>query len=619
MPNEVIIFDSEIVPSHYLVCMRRLSDRKEISLWGHKAEDMQRLAGLLANPNLTWVGFNSLNFDLPLMTAAAGGATVPELKAMADRIIAQRRPAWMTYRDEGLQQPSVDHIDLIEVAPGVKVSLKLYDARMGSPSLQDMPFHHDDWLTAEQAPVLEEYCLHDLDATERLWLSQAGPIALREKLSEKYGIDLRSKSDAQAAETIIAKELNLLRAPKPEMPRTVRYHAPKFIQPKGAILKDILQRVEKHVFQITQTNGAVELPEFLKKEPVLMGDGVFQMGVGGLHSKHDKCVSHVATPEFVIRDADVAAFYPRLLLNAGYIPRGMGKPFINIYKGFVDDRVAAKHEAQRLKKLPSLTPEQKVKLDTCVVMDAGGKIMINGTFGKLGSCFSKIYSPDLMLGITLSGQFYLLTLIEHLVDIGVRVLSANTDGVTFGGTPDKVEEATKFIELYGWLSNFEFEFVDYARISFKDVNNYIAIKTNGEVKAKGLYAESGLMKNPTNEVCAMAAGQYLGKGVVVDQFVKQHLTIENLPDFLQSRTVNGGAVFGETKLGRVARWYYSTDPACANGLRYATNGNLVPKSTGGRPVLTLPPSVPADLDVQRYVDETIINLGNMGVAYQHGS
>lgn len=309
----------------------------------------------------------------------------------------------------------------------------------------------------------------------------------------------------------------------------------------------------------------------------------------------------------------------------------------------------------------------KARLEECKVLDAGGKIQINGTFGKLGSCFSKIYSPDLMLGITLSGQFYLLTLIEHLYEIGVKVLSANTDGVTYGGTPEKMAEARKFIEVYGWASNFEFEFVSYASISFKDVNNYVAVKTNGDTKTKGLYAESGLMKNPTNEICSMAAANYMSKGTSVSEFIHKHLTLEFLPDFLQSRTVNGGAVYytdfverddwveisegvwrkasddknamsdtdwwmgavtskkrpapyrvgnEAVKLGRVARWYYSTDPACNNGLRYATNGNLVPKSTGGKALLKLPDAVPADLDVQRYIDEAIDNLANMGVTYK---
>ena len=317
-----------------------------------------------------------------------------------------------------------------------------------------------------------------------------------------------------------------------------------------------------------------------------------------------------------------------------------------------------------LNELRNKLNELERELAECKVADASGKVQLNGLFGKLGSCFSKIYSPDLLLATTLTGQFYLLTLIEHLYEIGVKVLSANTDGVTYGGTPAKMAEARKFIEVYGWASNFEFEFVRYKSISFKDVNNYIAVKTSGEVKAKGLYASSGLMKNPTNEICSMAAAAYLSKGTSIDAFIRKHLTREFLTDFLQSRTVNGGAIYytsfetrddwveisegvwrkgsddrnkmsdtdwwlgglksksrpapyvvgiDPVKLGRVARWYYSTDPACSNGLRYATNGNLVPKSTGGKSLLKLPDTMPADIDVNRYIDETIDNLANMGV------
>jgi len=349
--SDIIVFDSEVLPSHYLVCARRLSDGKLNILWGHVPQDMARLGGLLSNPGLMWVGFNSRKFDMPIALAAAGGASLEELKRMANDIVENNKPEWVTYRDYGIERPDhIQQIDLIEVAPGVMVSLKLYGGRMGSPSLVDMPFHHDEWITDEQAfETLLPYCLNDIDETSRLYLKLKGQLDLREKLSERYAIDLRSKSDAQMAETIIAKELGLLRAGSPPIPATVRYSAPRFIQPKGMVLQDILTRVQRHTFIVSQRNGAVELPAFLADEPVLIGSGVFQMGVGGLHSKHDKSVCYVATPDFIIRDADVGAFYPNILLNAGYVPRGLGTKFVEIYRSFVNERIDAKHAAKKLK------------------------------------------------------------------------------------------------------------------------------------------------------------------------------------------------------------------------------------------------------------------------------
>ena len=292
----------------------------------------------------------------------------------------------------------------------------------------------------------------------------------------------------------------------------------------------------------------------------------------------------------------------------------------------------SKLSPQRRSELEAQLVQLNLELDEATILADGGKIQVNGTFGKLGSCFSKIYAPDLMLGITLTGQFYLLSVIEGLVDIGVKIISANTDGITFGGTPTLVKQAKMFIDIYGWTSNFEFEYTDYKSISMKDCNNYIAVKTNGKVKAKGLYAAAGLQKNPTNEVCSKAATAYLVSGRPIKDFILEHFTIENFTDFLQVRTVNGGAVWfdsvqeveddqrkarivgvGPHNLGRVARWYYSTDPERAYGIRYVTNGNLVPKSTGGHECMKLPEALPADVDIQRYIDETVSHLQNMGV------
>jgi len=348
MQRDIIGFDSEIVPSHYLFAAKRLSDGKRIQLWGDNPDDMERLGSLLRNPNLCWVGFNSNNFDIPLAIAAAGGRSVPELKAMANDIIENRKPSWMVMRDYGLEYPEgLYMVDLIEVAPGVMVSLKLYGGRMGSPSIIDMPFEHDQWLDADQVKVLATYCDNDVDETLRLHSKLIGQLELREKMSEKYNINLMSKSDAQMAETIIAKELGLLRAGKPEIPKTVRYNPPPFVQPQGVILQDILLRAKQHTFKINQGNGAVELPAFLE-EPVLIGDGRFQMGIGGLHSHHDKSVHYVATPDFEIVDADISSHYPTTIINAKLVSRALDKNFIPLYTSILEKRLAAKKRAKEL-------------------------------------------------------------------------------------------------------------------------------------------------------------------------------------------------------------------------------------------------------------------------------
>jgi len=347
--KSVIIYDTEVFENCYLFTAKELKSGKIVQLWADQAGHMDHLGKLLNNPSLLWVSFNGINFDAPIMAAAVQGRDEGELKRMANAIIENGMSAWMSYRDFGVERLDFDHIDLIEVAPGVMVSLKQYEARLKMKRMIDLPFPHDHILSDEDKVLLGEYCINDIEATENLWNALKEAIELRENMSEMYKIDLRSKSDAQMAEAIIVKELKVDRNYKPPKPASVRYKAPPFVQPDGGVLQHIKDRIESHVFKINRANGAVEFPDFLK-EPILIGSGVYQMGIGGLHSKHDVSVCYTPDDSKCLLDADVGSYYPHLILNAGIYPKGLGHDFIDLYQSFVTSRMENKALAGRLKK-----------------------------------------------------------------------------------------------------------------------------------------------------------------------------------------------------------------------------------------------------------------------------
>lgn len=411
-------------------------------------------------------------------------------------------------------------------------------------------------------------------------------------MTEQYGIDLRSKSDAQIAEAVIKSEVGKIAGKKIDRPiispgTQFHYRVPEFISFAGQALRDALALVTSVPFVI-QRGGNVEMPKAISALQIRIGGSTYQMGIGGLHST-EKCVSHQADDGTLLIDRDVASYYPSIILNCGLYPRHMGHAFTKVYRSLVQRRLDAKHSGD------------KVTADAL-------KITINGSFGKLGSMWSALYSPDLLIQTTLTGQLALLMLIEMLEGQGVPVVSANTDGVVIKCPADKISEMNAVVGLWEMVTGFDTEDTHYRALYSRDVNNYIAIKPDGGWKAKGTYAPAALQKNPTNEVCAEAVRAFLISGTPVEQTVNN---CTDLRKFLTVRQVKGGCVDQQGEfLGRAARWYYST--LVAGPLRYKVNGYTVARSEGAMPCMMLPDSIPTDLDRDWYIREAFEILTDVG-------
>lgn len=574
------VFDTETMPNRTLICAKNVDTGAWFDLWRHEENAPARLKRFITQPGATFVGFNSKSFDSLIVSAFCAGRTELEIKRIADDIITNNVPPWIAMRRFALIDVFTDHIDLIEVAPSF-VGLKAYGARMHMPRLQEMPLAHDAFLEPEQEPLLLEYCHNDVDTTAELLSQLEKEVILRVEMSRRYGVDMRSKSDAQMAEQVYITTMGLRRAEN-EIPPHVVYNAPGFLKFRDAGLQHILDSVNGRQFEVNPGTGHVKLPDFLGDASIKFGTGEYQLGVGGIHSVHDRKVCHIAGDD-VICDIDAASFYPSIILECGFVPENLGQRFIEEYRTIYDRRLEAKRRGDK-------------------VTDGTLKISLNGTFGKLASRYSVLYSPDLMLAVTLTGQLTLLMLIEWLEAVGATTLSANTDGIAIRYPKNLDPAIQRAVANFGKVSKFSFEFTPYRVLAMKDVNNYIAVKPDRSLKTKGIYAPLSLKKNPTAQVCADAAGEWLAKGT---PFIE---TIKAAPfcDFISARNVTGGGEQMGHHLGKVVRWYQSNDPTL-EPIRYKTNGNKVPKTDGARACMELPDKVehPPDLDYEWYHREAI--------------
>lgn len=602
------------------------------------------------------VSFNGNYYDVPMITAALSGYTAEQLKWLNDRIIVEKVKPW----ELGLPEwRPADHIDVMEVAPGAG-SQKQYAGRIHCKTMRDLPYDPGHSVTEAEIVEVDTYCENDLAVLEALFDALQPQIHQREALGKRYGLDLRSKSDAQVAEAVLKRRCEQAtgrRIFKPEIDWNLkfRYKVPAFISYASPQLQRALELVQQSIFQL-DAKGTVAMPPQLDGLEIKLGGSVYKMGIGGLHSQEKRLVA-VSSETHQIRMPDVASYYPNLMVNAGAWPPALGDAFIREFDAIKLDRLAAKSLQGKLKKAgDTSSPEY----EEAKVGNEGGKIMINGTFGKTGSPYSVLFAPEMLIQTTLTGQLSLLMLIEWHELYGVPVISANTDGIVVNCPRDKLHISEALIAEWEKRTGLEMETDDYVAIYARDVNNYFAIKTPDDVKRKGEYAKAGLVekKNPDVEICADAVAEFLAKGVPVDYTIA---ACRDITKFVTIQKVNGGGVkmWGEgprkgarvmdmvgtlaangwTKegrkwrkgdsvtdaatayqscfaqqtpeyLGKVVRWYYSTQ--APGPIVYASNGNTVSLSYGARPCMTLPDEFPDDIDYAWYVGKAENMLRDVG-------
>lgn len=571
----MIIIDCEVYRDYFLLSAMHLETGKVKHFEMYPGHELDAGINQLLSRE-TSVGFNSLNYDLPIITAALRGMTNKEIKLLSDSIIVENKPHWQL----GIKVPtSWDHVDLIELAIG-QSSLKIYGGRLHAPKMQDLPIDPDASIAPEQRELLRRYCMNDLETTAILYRHLKKAIDLRETMSEEYGVDLRSKSDAQIAESVIKGEIERLGGDisKPTTKRNVqfRYKDPGFVQFVNDDLRAMFARLLETDFRLAP-NGSVEMPDWLKDQRIKIGDAEYQMGIGGLHSCEKRQFVEASKNE-VLADFDVASFYPAIILGQRLAPKHLGNDFLTVFETLVKRRLIAKRSGD------------KVTADVL-------KITINGTFGKLGSKFSFLYSPELLIQTTITGQLAILMLIEQMHLAGIRTVSANTDGIVLHA--DKALDRTMELVAWDWMlsTSYELERTDYRILASRDVNNYIAVKPDGSIKGKGVFAAPSLAKNPDCQIIYDAAAQRIANGTPIERTIRD---CKDITRFVTVRRVTGGAVWQGQPIGKAIRYYYSTSVPSEQTINYAKNGNKVPKSQGAKPLMELPSEFPADIDYHVY-------------------
>jgi hypothetical protein len=172
----------------------------------------------------------------------------------------------------------------------------------------------------------------------------------------------------------------------------------------------------------------------------------------------------------------------------------------------------------------------------------------------------------------------------------------------------KISNTDKFneiLEKWEFLTGFELEKTHYDRIYIRDVNNYLAIKSDGGVKTKGFLSMNDLSRNAHLGIVKKAVKNYLTNEYPIENTIRNGAK----EDYILTKKTKFGANFKGEYLGKVVRWYYRTDGDYILNMK----GHKVPDANGAYPIMNLDDEM-VNIDYTRYYQETIKTLKTIGIS-----
>lgn len=382
-----------------------------------------------------------------------------------------------------------------------RISLKQVCVATKWHRVQDLPYNFDKPVEEEEFSNILDYNINDVLATRHLYWTEHKEVSLRVDIAKLYNIPCLSSSRSRISDQLLAKfysdftGLNYLEFSNLRTHRTrikVRDCIVPHIKFNGDVKITAERGRKKEGTDVTVYDGVESINnlndfiEDLKKNVIgttrdidyrlIINETGYTFKSGGLHSI-DRVTVEKSTDKYHIIDCDVSSYYPSLVINHKIKPSHLSDHFIDIAEMVVKERI----EAKKRKNESSVF---KVKAEAL-------KIVANaGFFGKFGSDYSFTKDMKSLVMVTFNGELYLLMLVEQLERVGIKVISANTDGIVCKIPYDKLDEYYSICEAWSTHTKLNLEYVKYSRYVRQDVNNYCAIDTDGIIKVKGIFDDS---------------------------------------------------------------------------------------------------------------------------------
>ena len=407
-----------------------------------------------------YVGFNSKGYDQYIIKAICAEFSPEEVKQVNDWIIGGGQ-GWQCPLLQGVffRFNNVDIMDDVQMG----LSLKAIEGHLGmSIEETEVDFNLDRPLTEEELNLTIQYCIHDVDATEKLTEIR------KDYLRTKLNLGTRANIDPVVAISSTNAKLTamMLGAVKREWDDGRDYVYPPNLD---------LSVIPKEILDFFDTIHDMSIPDddlFKTALNIEIGGMPCKYAWGGVHGSLT-CYYEEATESRVIQNRDVSSLYPSLIEGYNYLSRNVPNPqlFYDIRK----DRIRAKHEG-----------DKQTATDL--------KLPLNTVSGAQENKYNDLYDPLPTRSLRISGQLFLTMLTMQLLNAckTIKLLNLNTDGLMYSIDKSEVHIVDEIASAWEKQTGFELETDDISKVWLKDVNNLLFIDTKGKVKTVGGYLNYGI-------------------------------------------------------------------------------------------------------------------------------
>lgn len=447
----MIFFDFEVFKHDWLVVAIDPVNQSEYVVVNNKVELEKLYKQYKAD---IWVGYNCRNYDQYILKAILCGFNP---KTVNDWIIVEDRKGW--------EFSSLFHtipLNLFDVMPNPPVSLKTLEGFMGKSIHEtSVDFNIDRKLTVTEINETIEYCRFDVLNTLEVFIRRKGEFDAQMDLLRAFNLPLScvGKTQAQLAAVIFdAKKQTFKDEWNIRLPDNLELGKYQFI---GDWFLD--KRNHKYEHFVEGKRG-VKKKEKVHLECMIAGMPHI-VAWGGLHA--GQLINITCESDEVIIDADAGQLYPNLMRIYKLLSRAARKPEMLTY--ILDTSMRLKAEGKKKEREPY-------------------KRQCNIVYGASGDSTNPLYDPLMRNLVCVYGQVFFIDLIDKIEDIA-QILNSNTDGIFFKVKKKDLPELYNRIEIWEKRTGLQMEYKTYTKFVSKDVNNYVAVLTNGELHCKGAYVK----------------------------------------------------------------------------------------------------------------------------------